>query len=113
MGVTLVRDKKTKRPRGMGFVTLACKNVAAGDAIDDFNSTVDRLTAESQTINGVEVEIQEALPKIPDAEPHDRGVTERDTCDAEAAPESDSVEPPATPAEEDPAALAQSQAQWQ
>merc|ERR1719498_1225126 len=62
--VDIVRDKKTKRPRGMGFVTIGPR---ARTALDDDNhnalhALIEKLTEDSHTINGVEVELQEALP---------------------------------------------------
>merc|ERR1712129_190313 len=113
--VNLVRDKKTKRPRGMGFLRLLptatleseeSKRVTTADAL------VEKLTGEDHKIDGVALEIQEALPNPKD--------------DAEEAAASAEL-PEAGPAESmdmsiaqcakveaavDSAALEHAQAQW-
>merc|ERR1719401_142318 len=60
--VTLVRDKKTKRPRGMGFVTIGPRASLGDEGPPSVDSLIDKLTEDSHTINGIEVELQESLP---------------------------------------------------
>ncbi|CAL1130010.1 unnamed protein product [Cladocopium goreaui] len=97
---TLVRDKKTQRPRGMAFVSLVPRE---GGSVDDLIETV--AGADSHSIKGVEIEVQEALPKpaeekAPEVEePSEQAPTPK-------APEE------ALPAV-DPVAQAKAQAQWQ
>merc|ERR1740123_455945 len=118
--VTIVRDKKTKRPRGMGFIAVAARRPGgcggggggeeptAGALLDD---VVQRLVEESHTINSVEVELQEALPKLEDdAAPGTAAAgSEQAVPAAPAAIVAEEEAPP--PA--DPAAEAQAQAQFQ
>merc|ERR1711920_470263 len=53
---TLVRDKKTKRPRGMALVTVAARDGASEAEL------VDKLSSETHTVNDAVLEIEEALP---------------------------------------------------
>lgn len=113
--VNLVRDKKTKRPRGMAFLTLLPRATPDGEESKPGNTAdalVEKLTGEDHKIDGVALEIQEALPNPKD--------------DAEEAAASAEL-PEAGPAETmdisteqsanveaavDPAALEHAQAQW-
>jgi len=67
--VNLVRDKKTQRPRGMAFLTLMpratldCTEKKDGTTAD---ALVEKLTGEDHSIDGVPLEIQEALPNPKD-----------------------------------------------
>jgi len=106
--ISLVRDKKTQRPRGMAFVSIAPPQ---GETVD---AVVDKLTGETHSINDVELDIQEALAKpekeVPDSEMGGEG--------GEAAAAKEPAPPgDAPPAEEekpvDPAAEALAQAQFQ
>lgn len=103
---TLVRDKKTQRPRGMAFVTIAV--TATGIA-----KLLDSILGESHVINDVEVEVQESLPRLdkegegPSAA-KDTGATAMPVV---AASETTSIEEEA--AAMDSTALAQARAQWQ
>ncbi|CAK9035669.1 unnamed protein product [Durusdinium trenchii] len=61
---SLVRDKKTQRPRGMAFVSLAPKAPEGGGPTPSLDELIERVAgADSHSIKGVEVEVQEALPK--------------------------------------------------
>jgi len=93
----LVRDKKTQRPRGMAFVTIAPGDEVGIDAL------VDRVTSAAHTINGIELELQEALPR-PQKEAETEVVAEAAPAAAPAAAEPEPLEPEAQ---------AQAQAQWQ
>eukprot|EP00927_Polykrikos_kofoidii_P045993 TRINITY_DN40163_c0_g1_i1.p1 TRINITY_DN40163_c0_g1~~TRINITY_DN40163_c0_g1_i1.p1 ORF type:complete len:216 (+),score=35.69 TRINITY_DN40163_c0_g1_i1:147-794(+) len=104
--VTLVRDKKTQRPRGMGFITIA-PPLTDGDSLSAF---VDRVIEDSHTINSVDVELQEAMPKLEDEKKSGESQTG-------LASEPVDLEPPGAPAvveeQADPAAQASAQAQMQ
>jgi len=113
--VILVRDKKTQRPRGMAFLTLLPR--ASLDSEESKHGTtadalVEKLVGEDHSIDGVALEIQEALPNPKD--------------DAEEVAASAEL-PAAGPAESinisteqcgqveaalEPAALEHAQAQW-
>lgn len=114
--VTLVRDKKTKRPRGMAFVGVAPRADKGTDApAPSAEDLTDRVTQEAHTINGVVVELQEALPKPEGDETKSAGAAAGSVGGAPAAAAAEQAE---APAEEpaavlDPAAQAQAQAQWQ
>lgn len=108
---SLVRDKKTQRPRGMAFVSIAPKKSEDGPA-----PTVDELVeiitgADSHSIKDVEIEVQEALPK-PDEEKKVEPEKEKEVVEEQpaAVPQQKEVAPlPAI----DYAAQAKAQAQWQ
>ncbi|CAJ1373722.1 unnamed protein product [Effrenium voratum] len=104
---SLVRDKKTQRPRGMAFVSLAPREAEDGPApsMDDLIAKV--AGAESHSIKGVEVEVQEAIPKPEEKE------AERPRGPAVPTPP-----PVPTPQAQvlpavDPQEQAKAQAQWQ
>mmetsp|Transcript_18115 Transcript_18115/g.42311 ORF Transcript_18115/g.42311 Transcript_18115/m.42311 type:complete len:177 (-) Transcript_18115:97-627(-) len=104
--VNLIRDKKTKRPRGLAYVTVKVKD--GGEAITE---------RDSHTINNVEVEVQEALPQEkPDNEEAAAGdVAEskkEESGDAKSG-EAPGIVAAATPSPADAAAEAQAKAQWQ
>mmetsp|Transcript_84142 Transcript_84142/g.238416 ORF Transcript_84142/g.238416 Transcript_84142/m.238416 type:complete len:281 (+) Transcript_84142:127-969(+) len=110
---TLVRDKKTQRPRGMAFVTIAVQGEAAHSEL------VDKITGETHTVNDQELEIQEALPK-PDKEEPDGADGKPVAGMAAPAGQAAAATRPAAEAEaepaaavEDPAAQANAQAQWE
>ncbi|CAK0851508.1 unnamed protein product [Prorocentrum cordatum] len=112
---TLVRDKKTQRPRGMAFVTIAVQGEAAHSEL------VDKITGETHTVNDQELEIQDrrALPK-PDKEEPDGADGKPVAGMAAPAGQAAAATRPAAEAEaepaaavEDPAAQANAQAQWE
>ncbi|CAK8988847.1 unnamed protein product [Durusdinium trenchii] len=107
---SLVRDKKTQRPRGMAFVSLAPKAPEGGGPTPSLDELIERVAgADSHSIKGVEVEVQEALPK-----PAEEKVEE--TEKSEQKPSAGDLPPPpqveSLPAV-DPVAQAKAQAQWQ
>jgi len=103
---TLVRDKKTQRPRGMAFVTLAPKE--EGGVISDLVDKI--LDMEQHAINDVKVELQEALPKI---DKDDEKKDEQDAATGATAAANSAAAPAQEAVEMDPAQVAQAQAQWQ
>mmetsp|Transcript_72247 Transcript_72247/g.182772 ORF Transcript_72247/g.182772 Transcript_72247/m.182772 type:complete len:261 (+) Transcript_72247:57-839(+) len=108
----LVRDKKTQRPRGMAFVTLVPTSRSEDEGCaPNAEELIDRITEATHTINGVALELQEALPKPEkegEAQTGAEGAEGRAAADVSAAQEE---EPPDETL--DPAAQAQAQAQWQ
>lgn len=96
---TLVRDKKTKRPRGMAFITIRTASEA---------ELVDRLTSDIHKVNDTELEIQEALsnPKE-ECTNAEKGGTE--VASASETPSAAEL----APTLEDPEVQKQAQAQWQ
>lgn len=111
--VALVRDKKTQRPRGMAFVTLSVRAVASGDdSASSVDVLVERLTTDSHAIDGVELEVHEALPNPKEeGEAAGAAATEGVPAATDGAAAAAPQEPP--PPALDPAAQAQAQAQWQ
>mmetsp|Transcript_104979 Transcript_104979/g.338531 ORF Transcript_104979/g.338531 Transcript_104979/m.338531 type:complete len:210 (+) Transcript_104979:1093-1722(+) len=111
--VSLVRDKKTQRPRGMAFLTMAPRAAEGTAAADDLMESV---TGDIHTINEMDVEVQEALPNPKSQAEADGGAaTEQGEAAAPAAERADTPaaqEEPAAPTL-DPEAEAQAQAQWQ
>lgn len=109
--VTLVRDKKTKRPRGMAFVELVPTEQAEED--DGKPHTLDELSdavtsSDSHSHNGTVFEVQEALPKKgPEAEQEAEAVAIQGPGDVDPVPEAAPVQ------EVDPEVAARAQAQWQ
>mmetsp|Transcript_31256 Transcript_31256/g.71363 ORF Transcript_31256/g.71363 Transcript_31256/m.71363 type:complete len:171 (+) Transcript_31256:53-565(+) len=98
--VSLVRDKKTKRPRGLAFVTVQPR---PGANITD---------CDSHTINNIEIEVEEALPqRKPEPE-----VEQAESKEPSAEPEGADA-PIAVAADEPPAvdhkAEKLAMAQWQ
>eukprot|EP00913_Durusdinium_trenchii_P020482 g19241.t1 len=113
---SLVRDKKTQRPRGMAFVSLAPKAPEGGGPTPSLDELIERVAGQAghcgltrHSIKGVEVEVQEALPK-----PAEEKVEE--TEKSEQKPSAGDLPPPpqveSLPAV-DPVAQAKAQAQWQ
>lgn len=118
--ITVLRDKKTKRPRGMGFIAVApAQTDEDGDAEERLAAIVEKINEETHTISGVLVEMQEALPRIDDDDEKEKKEPAKG-----AAPDADSDEEheagpgkvPSAPVEEakpDPKAAALAQAQMQ
>mmetsp|Transcript_25899 Transcript_25899/g.53113 ORF Transcript_25899/g.53113 Transcript_25899/m.53113 type:complete len:259 (-) Transcript_25899:91-867(-) len=106
---SLVRDKKTQRPRGMAFVSIAPKKTEDGPA-PTADELVEIITgADSHSIKDVEIEVQEALPK-PDEEKKVEPEKEKEVEEQPAPVPQQKVAPlPAI----DYAAQAKAQAQWQ
>mmetsp|Transcript_10516 Transcript_10516/g.19052 ORF Transcript_10516/g.19052 Transcript_10516/m.19052 type:complete len:185 (+) Transcript_10516:79-633(+) len=105
--VSLVRDKKTKRPRGLAFVTLQPREGA------------NIMECDSHTINNIEIEVDEALPQRkpePDAPEQSESIEQphAKTTEPEGA---EAAKPEAAAVQEAPAvdhkAEQLAKAQWQ
>lgn len=105
---TLVRDKKTKRPRGMAFIQVTPRPGTSEAEM------VESLTSEPHTVGETELEIQEALPN-----PKQEEAPELAALGAAAgtvAPKGIGDAPakaPVAASVEDPEAAKRAQAQWQ
>mmetsp|Transcript_35323 Transcript_35323/g.52506 ORF Transcript_35323/g.52506 Transcript_35323/m.52506 type:complete len:172 (+) Transcript_35323:79-594(+) len=77
--VSLLRDKKTQRPRGMAFVTLG-----PSQDLPSCDEIIDKVTEAQHKINGLELEVQEALQK-PDAEDATAGSSDGPSAPSGAA----------------------------
>eukprot|EP00929_Paragymnodinium_shiwhaense_P065159 TRINITY_DN3269_c1_g2_i1.p2 TRINITY_DN3269_c1_g2~~TRINITY_DN3269_c1_g2_i1.p2 ORF type:complete len:215 (+),score=70.73 TRINITY_DN3269_c1_g2_i1:103-747(+) len=113
--ITVLRDRKTKRPRGMGFVGVAPAKNDDDDADmeERLAAIVEKINKETHSISGCVVELQEALPKIDD---DDEKKPEAKAAAADSDEEHNAGPEPAKPAVEqapDPKAAALAQAQWQ
>lgn len=65
---SLLRDKKTKQSRGLGFVTIVPKVGKGSVTSSSVKAFLDSLLGNSHIINGVQIELQGALQKEEDSE---------------------------------------------
>mmetsp|Transcript_65186 Transcript_65186/g.172708 ORF Transcript_65186/g.172708 Transcript_65186/m.172708 type:complete len:206 (-) Transcript_65186:38-655(-) len=116
--VTLLRDKKTQRPRGLGFVSIAPRKSPLDDDAPSVESIVARLTEQepNHTVNGIELELAEALPQRIEKEEEEQEVLVPNAGPAVLTGTSPAAASKPDPVAADPAALAaaaQMNAQWQ
>jgi len=113
--VNLVRDKKTQRPRGMAFISLLPR--AALDSEENKHDTmadalVEKLIGEDHSIDGVALEIQEALPNPKEEAEEAAASAELSTALPAESVDGSTENSGQVEAAMDPAALEHAQAQW-
>lgn len=108
----LLVDKKTKRPRGIGFVSVILGQISD---IAAFEAAKETIMEQDHTINGVELELSEAMPKPPKKE---EGELEPETNDffnpaGAAAQQAVQQEPEPQESEEEKREAMRNQKQWE